>query len=228
MQEVSLDDSDFGCTRPARRRARMVGRDRERPHADVPDRGDDREGLVGGHKRLAHVPHPRARRLGVRLDARRRYPPVRRGARRAALLRRAPWKRPSPEKGLGEASQIVLSIEVEHSPRRSAAVAPGSRGLGYDLARRDGTVRHYLTFPTAERLEWPSASSRGGRGRRASVTIASPAPGSSTCSTAIPARLHACATSSLRSRGDTAARTTAAKSSAAKCGARSSSHNRAQ
>ena len=139
-----------------------------------------------------------------------------------------PWKRPSPEKGLGEASQIVLSIEVEHSPRRSAAVAPGSRGLGYDLARRDGTVRHYLTFPTAERLEWPSASSRGGRGHPASVTIASPAPGSSTCSTAIPARLHACATSSLRSRGDTAARTTAAKSSAAKCGARSSSHNRAQ
>ena len=61
------------------------------------------------------------------------------------------WKRGGEAAmGLGDASKIVLRITVEDSPLRSAAVAPGPGGAGYELARREGDVTHYLRFTSEE------------------------------------------------------------------------------
>jgi hypothetical protein len=62
-----------------------------------------------------------------------------------------PWKKGVGERsGLGAASKIVLSVEVEDSPLRSAAVAPGPGGHGYTLSQEHGDVVHYLAMPTEE------------------------------------------------------------------------------
>ena len=62
-----------------------------------------------------------------------------------------PWKPEVAETaGLGETSKIVLSIEIEDSPLRSSGIGPGPGGVGYELARRDGDVVHYLALPTQD------------------------------------------------------------------------------
>lgn len=48
---------------------------------------------------------------------------------------------------LGEYSQIKLAIWLERSPQRSSAIAPGPGEAGYELARENGDVVHYLLFP---------------------------------------------------------------------------------
>jgi len=54
------------------------------------------------------------------------------------------------ETGLGESSKIVLSIEIEDSPLRSSGIGPGPGGVGYELARKEGDVVHYLALPTKD------------------------------------------------------------------------------
>lgn len=62
-----------------------------------------------------------------------------------------PWKPEVAETaGLGETSKIVVSIEIEDSPLRSSGIGPGPGGVGYELARKDGDVVHYLALPTKD------------------------------------------------------------------------------
>jgi len=61
-----------------------------------------------------------------------------------------PWKTPGKFAAAGDISQIVLSIEIEDSPLRSAAIAPGPGGQGYEMARRNGDAVHYLEFQTSD------------------------------------------------------------------------------
>ena len=127
----------------------MVGRDRERPQAKIRIEGTIERVYFGS---MGDWPV-----FGIRAldgsesewtregDARRYVEGL--GVRLSYVEH--PWKRPAVEKGLGETTGIVLTIEVEDTPLRSAGVAPGPYGLGYELSRRDGEVRHYLRFPTA-------------------------------------------------------------------------------
>jgi hypothetical protein len=62
------------------------------------------------------------------------------------------WKRPDRSLG-GDMAEVVLRVEIEDSPSRSAAIAPGPGGAGYELARRHGDVVHYLRFGEARAAE---------------------------------------------------------------------------
>jgi hypothetical protein len=62
-----------------------------------------------------------------------------------------PWKPEVAETaGLGETSKIVLTIEIEDSHLRSSGIGPGPGGVGYELARKEGDVVHYLALPTKD------------------------------------------------------------------------------
>lgn len=80
------------------------------------------------------------------------------------------WKRPGVMTST-KTSQVVLSIDVEESPRRSAAIAPGPGDFGYELARREGEVGtiscSIATSPTCPESERQSSSSVGSSMRSA-------------------------------------------------------------
>jgi hypothetical protein len=66
------------------------------------------------------------------VDARRRTPRVAAlavGLRARVTFARHPWKMPSPM--LGDASKVVLRIEIEPSDKRSDPRAPGPGGFGF-------------------------------------------------------------------------------------------------
>jgi hypothetical protein len=48
---------------------------------------------------------------------------------------------------------VVLQIWLEDAQRRSSGIAPGPGGVGYQLARDQGKVVHYLEFPSLEAAE---------------------------------------------------------------------------
>lgn len=54
------------------------------------------------------------------------------------------WKDPDPF--LGESSEIAIEVWVEESDLRSSGIAPGPGGVGYEHARWEGDVVHYLEF----------------------------------------------------------------------------------
>jgi hypothetical protein len=67
-----------------------------------------------------------------------------------------PWKdtQNATLLGFGEATEIVLQIWIENSPRRSSGIAPGPGGVGYKLTReQQGDVVHYLEFGSREAAE---------------------------------------------------------------------------
>jgi hypothetical protein len=76
---------------------------------------------------------------------------------------------------LSDRSKIKLAIWLERSPHRSSAIAPGPGGAGYELARKEGEIVHYLVFPDA-RTAQQAATDLKAIGARARATVA-PAAG---------------------------------------------------
>jgi hypothetical protein len=62
------------------------------------------------------------------------------------------WKKDLRHR-LSDHCKIKLAIWLERSPHRSSAIAPGPGGAGYELARREGEVVHYLVFPDSRRAQ---------------------------------------------------------------------------
>jgi hypothetical protein len=63
-----------------------------------------------------------------------------------------PWKHPRP--GEPRMRRVVLGQWIEESPLRSAGIAPGPGGVGYEYARKHhGEATHYLYAPTRTTAE---------------------------------------------------------------------------
>ena len=60
-----------------------------------------------------------------------------------------PWK-PSNLGGHGTHSRIVLGQWVQESVLRTAGIAPGPGGVGYQFTRKHGEATHYLYAPTRD------------------------------------------------------------------------------